>query len=201
MKRLFKIVFFGICDSFFKYRFKRSIKSANQNDEIYLVDIDNTLADTWPSLRDYVYKNESHRYKSLSIFIGMRNFILDKARSKHKVIFISARSYLDYFSTCKWLTANKLKADCVILVRNAEDKLKYINELLNRRVPVVYIDDLSYGHESGMMKLYEKVIFKLNGMPVKYLGIKEIELINSTYETSNQGAKESIPHHQNYNSN
>lgn len=201
MKRLFKVVVFGICNLYFKYRFRRSIKNTVQNQEIYLVDIDNTLADTWPSLRDYVYRNENHRYGSLSIFIGMRNFILDKTRTRQKVIFISARSYLDYFSTRKWLAANGLKADCVVLVRRAEDKLDYINELLSRGVSVVYIDDLSYGHEFGVMKLYEKVILKLKEMPIKYLGVKEIELINSAYETSNQDTKENSAYHQNYSSN
>lgn len=201
MKRLFKVIIYGAFDLFFKYRFKRCIKNIDQKDVVYLVDIDNTLADTWPSLKNYVYRNENHRYGSLSIFIGMRNFILDKMRSEKKVVFISARWYLDYFSTLKWLSGNGLEANNVILVNRAEDKLGYIKELLNRGIAVVYIDDLSYGHEYGEVRLYEKMILKLNELPIEYLGVKEIELINSAYETSNKGIKKNIPHHQNYSSN
>ncbi|WP_449440724.1 hypothetical protein [Pedobacter steynii] len=201
MKRLFKVVFFGVCNWYFKYRFRKSIKSVDEKGEVYLVDIDNTLADTWPSLQQYVYRSESHRYESLSIFIGMRKFLLDKTKSKKRIIFISARSYLDYFSTRKWLSANGLNPHCIILVRRAEDKLDYINELLNKGISTIYIDDLSYGHEFGEMKLYEKVISKLKKLPIKYLGVKEIELINSAYETSNKGAKKGITYFKNYSSN
>lgn len=201
MKRLFKLIIYGAFDLLFKYRFKRYIKNIDQRDKVYLVDIDNTLADTWPSLRNYVYRNENHRYGSLSIFLGMRNFILDKMEMKKRVIFISARSYLDYFSTLKWLSNNGLKSASVILVNRAEDKLSYIKMLLNRGVAVVYIDDLSYGHEYGEVRLYEKMIVKVKELEVEYLGVKEIELINSAYETSNKGIKKNISHHQNYSSN
>jgi len=201
MKRLFKVIIYGAFDLLFKYRFKRYIKNIDQRDEVYLVDIDNTLADTWPSLRNYVYRNENHRYGSLSIFLGMRNFILDKMEMKKRVIFISARSYLDYFSTLKWLSNNGLKSASVILVNRAEDKLSYIKMLLNRGVAVVYIDDLSYGHEYGEARFYEKMILKVKELQVEYLGVKEIELINSAYETSNKGIKKNIAHHQNYSSN
>ncbi|NRF37254.1 hypothetical protein [Pedobacter foliorum] len=201
MKRLFKVIIYGAFDLFFKYRFKRCIKDVDLKDRVYLVDIDNTLADTWPSLRDYVYRNENHRYGSLSIFLGMRNFILDKMKMKKCVIFISARSYSDYFSTRKWLSNNGLKSANVILVNKAEDKLNYIKMLLNKGIAVVYIDDLSYGHEHGEVRLYEKMILKIKELPVEYLGVKEIELINSAYETSNKGIKKNISYHQNYSSN
>jgi FMN phosphatase YigB (HAD superfamily) len=186
MKRLIKVIVYRTFDLFFRYRFNRCIRNLNQNDKVYLVDIDNTLADTWPSLQNYVYHSENHRYGSLSIFIGMRNYILDKIKDQHKVVFISARSYLDYFSTHRWLAENGLTSYDVILVNRAEDKLAYIHELLHREIAVVYIDDLSYGHEYGEVRLYDKMILKLNALPVEYLGVKEIELINSAYATSSK---------------
>ena len=201
MKRLFKVIVYRTFDLFFRYHFKRCIKNLNQKDRVYLVDIDNTLADTWPSLHDYVYRNENHRYRSLSIFLGMRNFILDKIKDKERVVFISARGYLNYFSTLKWLSENGLKSINVILVNRAEDKLAYIHELLQREIAVVYIDDLSYGHEFGVVRMYEKMILKLDTLPVEYLGLKEIELINSTYANSSKGVKKDIPNRQNYISN
>jgi hypothetical protein len=201
MKRLFKGIVYGTFDLFFRYRFNGYIKNLNHKKKVYLVDIDNTLADTWPSLQDYVYRNENHRYGSLSIFIGMRNFLLDKIKDGENVVFISARSYLNYFSTQKWLYENGLKTHNVILVNRAEDKLAYILDLIHREIAVVFIDDLSYGHEYGEVRLYEKMILKLSALPVEYLGVKEIELINSAYATSNKGVKTDIPYRQNYNSN
>ncbi|MBG6234385.1 hypothetical protein IWX76_000940 [Pedobacter sp. CAN_A7] len=201
MKQLIKVIVYRTFDLFFRYRFNRCIKNLNKKDKVYLVDIDNTLADTWPSLQNYVYRNDNHRYGSLSIFIGMRNFILEKIQDKDRVVFISARGYLNYFSTLKWLSGNGLNSINLILVDRAEDKLAYITELLERKIAVVYIDDLSYGHEYGEVRLYEKMLLKLNTLPVEYLGVKEIELINSAYATSNKGIKKDIPNCQNYISN
>jgi len=201
MKQLFKVFVYGAFDLFFRYRFKRCIKDVDKKDTVYLIDIDNTLADTWPSLQNYVYRNENHRYGSLSIFLGMRNFVLDKMSAEKCVVFISARGYLDYYSTRKWLSGNGLRSNNIILVNRVEDKLTYIKESLNRGMAVVYVDDLSYGHEYGEVRLYEKMIIKLKELPVEYLGVKEIELINSAYETSSKGIKETISHHQNYSRN
>lgn len=195
MKRLIKYFFFALIGSLFKVRFRWLIRKVDEQSSVYLVDIDNTLANTWPSLKDYVYKNENHRYRSLPIFMGMRDFIRSKAGQNVKVIFISARSYFSYRVTCRWLISNGLSGDEVILVAKPDDKLEYISELLYRRINVVYIDDLSHSHELGMMQLYEELILDLKQLPIQYLGVNEIELINSDYEAINQSVKESIPDH------
>lgn len=197
MKQFFKIIVFGFFGLYFKYRFRRCTQ-IDRKKKIYLFDIDNTLADTWPSLRDYVYRNENHRYESLSIFRGMRNFIINKIADNEKVIFISARSYLNYLSTLKWLRSNGLPADSVILVERPIDKLDYIRELLSRNIEVVYVDDLSHSHEFGEMKLYDNLIMSLRDLPIAYIGIDEIELINSTYEINNPDTEKGIPNNQNY---
>jgi hypothetical protein len=182
MKRLFKHLYFGLFDRVFKSKFNRIIGNLDPLVPVYLVDIDNTLADTWPSLCGEVYDNERDRYRSLSVFLGMRKLIVHK-RTMAKVIFISARGYLNYQVTKRWLESCGLEGCELILVAKAADKMYYLKTLTSRGNPVVYIDDLSYNHEHGDLKLYHEMILELKDLPVTYLGLKEIELINSNCES------------------
>jgi len=186
MKALIRFWLYGVLDTWFRYRFRRMLDRADDRTKVYLVDIDNTLAHSWPSLQQYVYRNEQHRYASLPIFIGMRNFILDKIRQRHRVVFISARSYQSYFTTCKWLISCGIRASELILVPGANLKLFYINYLISKGIPVVYIDDLSYNHEHGEVKLYDDLIREVSCMSIDYFGIREIDLINSNDEFTHQ---------------
>lgn len=178
MKELFKRIYYGFFSGLFKLKFHRIKASLKPWIPVYLVDIDNTLADTWPSLRELVYDKEQDRYRSLSVFLGMRKLIVSK-RELAKVIFISARSFLSYRTTGQWLRSCGLEGCELILVAHAADKMYYIKTLISKGFSVVYIDDLSYNHEHGEMKLYDELIQEINGLPLTYLGIKEIELINS----------------------
>lgn len=195
MKAFFKLCVYKVLDAWFRYRFRRMVRSADDLTKVYLVDIDNTLAHTWPSLQHYVYRNEQQRYASLPIFIGMRNFILDKIRHRHRVVFISARSYLSYFTTCKWLISCGISANEVILVPGANLKLFYIRYLISRGISVVYIDDLSYNHEHGEMKLYDDLIMEVSGLSIDYFGIREIDLINSNHEFIHQNSEKVLQDH------
>src|SRR5215217_1354335 len=198
MKQLIKPAIFSIISLLFKVRFNWLIRNVEKNSCVYLVDIYNTLAHTWPSLKDYVYSGENYRYRSLPIFIGMRNFISNKISGNAKVIFISARSYLSYSVTSDWLISNGLPGDKLILVAKPDHKLDYIIELLYRNIRVVYIDDLSHSHELGTVKLYEELILGLKELPIQYLGVNEIALINSDYEINNQNIKKTFQDHPNY---
>jgi hypothetical protein len=86
---------------------------------------------------------------------------------------------LSYRTTQQWLRSCGLDGCDLILVASAADKMYYIKTLISNDLTVVYIDDLSYNHEHGAMKMYHELIQELNGLPLTYLGIKEIELINS----------------------
>ncbi|WP_342328502.1 hypothetical protein [Pedobacter sp. FW305-3-2-15-E-R2A2] len=182
MKGLFKRIYYGFFSRLFKWKFHRIKASLKPLVPVYLVDIDNTLADTWPSLQELVYDKEQDRYRSLSVFLGMRKLIVCK-RKVAKVIFISARGFLSYRTTRQWLRSCGLEGCDLILVAHAADKMYYIKTLISMELPVVYIDDLSYNHEHGDMKLYDELIQEVNGLPLTYLGIKEIEIINSNKKT------------------
>jgi hypothetical protein len=186
MRRLIKTAIYQGFDYYFKLRFRRFLKSNGAGGRVYLVDIDNTLADTWPSLQHYVYRNERHRYQSLSVFIGMRNYILSKLRNHDRVVFLSARGYFNYRTTQQWLVSCGILADELILVANAFEKLFYVHALISGGLEVIYVDDLSYNHEYGEVRLYDDLICSLNKLPITYMGIEQITLINSVYEGRNQ---------------
>lgn len=169
---------------------KRATKQGSGN-KVYMVDIDNTLADTWPSLKDRIYPAENQRYRTLSIFLGMRRYLLD-VQEQNQVIFISARNYWTYGTTRRWLKDCGLKNCTLILVPGAMEKISFLLYLLKRDIPVVYIDDLSYNHEHGEVKMYDLMIPILNRLPITYMGLKEIEQINSNYEAHHQDSKKTI---------
>ncbi|AOM75924.1 hypothetical protein [Pedobacter steynii] len=197
MKRLFKALYYWIFACFFQLKFNSIASRLQQRVPVYLVDIDNTLADTWPSLRDRVYLRDRDRYRSLSVFIGMRKLIAEQLK-KAKVIFISARSYRCYKATAEWLQSCGFEGAELILVTKAEDKMYYIKTLVLKGLELVYIDDLSYNHEHGELKLYHELIRELKDLPLTYLGIKEIESINSNYEINHQDTQKTFQDFSNY---
>ena len=149
--------------------------------KIYVFDIDNTLANTWPSLLVGNYENEKVRLESLAVFINMRNFILSRYRID-SVLFISNRSVLQYFTTIKWLKSMEINVTTLnlILVENPKAKLYYL-KVLSKHNDVVYIDDLSYGHENGKVSLYSEVICELKGIKMKYFGMDVIDRFNKKH--------------------
>ena len=58
-------------------------------EKIYIFDIDNTIANTWPSFLQS-YETLEERLSSLAVFHKMREHILDISS---KVIFLTARPY------------------------------------------------------------------------------------------------------------
>lgn len=194
MKRLARTVYHGVGRLYFRLRFHWLVSGLHAHTQLYLVDIDNTLAHSWPSLREGCHSRENERYRSLPVFIGMRRFLLEKIGQRAEVIFISARSFLNYNATRDWLRGNGLPGNKVILVARPEDKLKYILELLHREMEVIYIDDLSYGHEHGTVCLYDQLILSVKELPLSYLGINEISVINSNEAAGNKSAETLIPY-------
>jgi len=192
MKRLLKTIYYVCGRVVFILELRRAVRKLGDDQKVYLVDIDNTLADTWPSLKDRIYHCENQRYQTLSIFIGMRKYVLE-TQKLHKVIFISARNYLAYGTTKRWLEECGIEGCKLILVPEAMEKIYFLLELIMLKKEVVFIDDLSYNHEHGEVKSYDLMLSILDQLPLTYLGINEIEIINSAHEAHHQGLKKTIP--------
>jgi hypothetical protein len=161
--------------------FKRFIQRL-QNDArpvVWLVDIDNTLADTWPTIQQQ-WAGEQQRYRSIPPLKGMIQQVMNRPADAD-VIFLTARNYIYHDATIAWLQAQGLDAgkENVILVPKGKDKLPYIRAAVQKK-KVVYYDDLSYNHENGEIKIYHDVIAAVQQLPLQYIGLAQINAINQT---------------------
>ncbi|MBS1671490.1 MAG: hypothetical protein JST94_08570 [Bacteroidetes bacterium] len=156
-----------------------------------MVDIDNTIADSWHSLMPpYIWPNEQERIKSLATFIGMNFFLTTILKNNNnQVIFFSARSIFSYKTTCNWLKSNGLitNNNQVVITRTASTKYFFIKNIFFKVKKIIYIDDLSHKHETGQIVLFENVLRNIKKLARKntsiiYLGIPFIEKINKNYD-------------------
>lgn len=181
MKTWLSCVIKKIIHRFFFTTFIRAIAKATPDKHIYFIDLDNTIADTWPTLVNNIYANESERLASLAVFIGMRKKVLDiLSDERNFVLFVSARSYFSLRDTRDWIKSIGiiLPQENVIIVGHPMDKLDFIQYAIKKGFEITYIDDLSYNHERGVVKYHYDVINKVRDLGISYLNLNEIALIN-----------------------
>jgi hypothetical protein len=142
--------------------------------KVSVFDIDNTIADTWPSLLNanlFDQKSEVKRYLSLPILSSFYPIIKSiVSKDDTTILFLSARSSNMYLVTKEWLKDKQLwnnRAN-LIIVQTPNDKLKYLSELSLKISNVEYYDDLSYNHENGEVLFYSSVIEKVKKMNIHY---------------------------------
>jgi len=181
MGKIKKIVIF-LCRIYFHTVFKLKLK-LNKRKWVYVFDIDNTIAHTWPSFLDN-YKSERDRYLKLSIFVNMRRLVMKvyNKRRTRKVIFLTARNYLQYFTTYKWLKSNSFPLSFfdLILTHNAQEKVKLLKRFGEKGYNIVFVDDMTYNHETGEMKYYTNSIKELRESKVHYFGNISINKFNNS---------------------
>ncbi len=136
---------------------------------IYFVDIDNTIANTHPTLLDSDL-SDKERLLSLECIMPMVDLIIRNQSHNRVFIFITARSYFNYEVTRKWLRINGLPNNHgnVILVKDAKHKVDLIASTYVAHRTIV-IDDMSYNHELGTVKFYDRQIYILKQLKLKYL--------------------------------
>jgi hypothetical protein len=150
------------------------------HDRVFVIDIDNTIADTWPTLLiTNRFSSEKNRYASLEPFISIKDFIdNDLCKISDKKIFLSARDHRNFDVTLSWLKDNGFFDDNseLYLVPNAYSKIPYLKSLILFKFSIVYLDDLSYNHENGEVRFYESIIeFAMKSKYIKYIGYKQIQ--------------------------
>ena len=148
---------------------------------LWIVDIDNTVARSWPSFLEK-HVSEAGRLASIRPLEGMCGRVREAACSGARVVFMTVRPYWAYFITRRWLSAQGLPSGVwnVVLVRTPEEKLELLRAgLIRCRSRVVeYYDDLSSRQETGKVEFYSDLIERARGLPLKYVGYEEIAAIN-----------------------
>ena len=167
--RLTKKIIYQIIFQFFflKFFFLKFFEN-----RIIIFDIDNTVANTWPSLLKK-NMNEKERLSNLKPFENIVKLILNYNKNGEKIIFMSARDYRFYNITKSWIKNNCIKNFDLILVSNVYEKLKLLKIFKNKNI--TFYDDLSYSHENEVTLFYEDVLRKLKELNnVKHIGYNEL---------------------------
>jgi hypothetical protein len=167
---------------YYQIKFSRIIYSLNTKKNLVFIDIDNTIADTWPTLKSTKFKNEFERHLNIPVHFGMKKFIESNFKNdNYKIIYLSARNYRFIGVTNKWLSTNEFNINdfSVVLVNKPSLKLYFLKKAINNNFNVIYIDDLSYNHENYKVKFYTPIISIIEKMKITYIGYDKILEINN----------------------
>ena len=164
----------------------RRVKNKNYK-KIFVFDLDNTLVNTWagfnhnngsPSFLSYFLI-----FKKAKVFPQMSKLLHSIDTNNNKIIFLSARDSVFYFTTKNWLSNNlSIGNYSLILVNGADRKLNILSNL-SQIGNVFYFDDLSYGHETGTIYFYNNLIGQVRELPIKYYDFTFISRFNNRYLT------------------
>ncbi len=175
MKLIFKFFFRALQHFLFKTIVIKATKP------LLVLDIDNTLADTWPSFSKK-WKSEVDRHKNLAPLKSVICYIKSKYPvDSYEWVFLTSRSYNLRNATIDWLVNQGLSAgnSNVILVQNPSEKIELIKKVIKHKI--IYFDDLSYNHENGEVKFYSELIKQCQEFSnVEYFGYYDIvKLLNN----------------------
>jgi hypothetical protein len=144
-----------------------------------VVDIDNTVAITWPSLLPPVL-SASQRLRTLPVHAGARQWVLSAmARGEH-VAFLSARPSSSRRDTEFWLQAVLgVPAQVpVFLVSSAQRKRPFWRLAARHPGGATVVDDLSFGHETGEVAHDDSGAALVLALGLRYVGYGELQAIN-----------------------
>ena len=157
----------------------------------YIFDIDNTLCNTWPTLRVirtklifFRFIDETRRISNIPIFENMATCVKRrKKRGDSNVYFLSARHWSLWPVTYLYLIRHIgfFNPSHLILVPSAKLKIVSYDRFLRLFIgPIVVVDDLSYNTEVGETLFYHDVIeyLKANHLRIRYVGKEKIDYIN-----------------------
>jgi len=172
----------ALCQRFFHQLVTQKTRSLKRSNTVryFFFDIDNTLADAWPSFL-VPWPSQNQRVASLAVFINMRKWVLLLQQfPNNQIFFITARSYATWRTTRNWLVENQLSASWsnTIITNTPDEKLKIIRQIAAHSSRVYWIDDLSYNHERGTVLYYDQVIEKIKNTSIRYFGVTTINQIN-----------------------
>lgn len=181
MKRIIYFIYNTIYKLYFVNKFKKELSKVKS--DIYIFDIDNTIANTWPSFL-LGYTDQKERLSSLAIFYNMRKHIMELKAMNKEIFFLTARPYTVYNLTYKWLESMDIIDDKnkLFLVSKPYEKIELLKKFPNKKI--IFYDDFTYNHEKGEMKYYQSEINEVDVLSnVKYNDVEKInKIIEGKYE-------------------
>lgn len=175
LSSLIKRAAFGLINPIFRVLFSIAVRASKK--KILVVDIDNTIADTWKTIGQ---KNTSEyaRLINLELLKGTKEFI---DQTDATVIFLTARNYRHVPVTRQWLENQGFIVDIfhMIFVLEAHQKVSYLKKIAHKK-EVIFIDDLSFNHEKGAVEFYKTTIDAVKKLPITYYDYNFILDINKS---------------------
>jgi hypothetical protein len=189
-----------------KWYFNRQFKKAftDDYDVFWVVDIDNTIADSWKKMTpqyDGQFRSVSDKMMRFEPFESMQKHF-QTVSPRTRIVFLTARQYIRYFVTKRWLKKHGFEQanSVLVLVEKMKDKAPLLEGVVKNyfakktppqylgdfdhqmgitpsestHYPVIYFDDLSYNHENGEVLYYEDVIAAVQKIPIRYVGYDEL---------------------------
>lgn len=177
MREIIKGFYNPFMQFYFNYRLK-SFTKAKKNSSYLVLDIDNTIANTWTNLKDFK-KGRTSYFLNIKPLTGTLNYI-NKHFSDVPIVFISNRNIIDYKVTKKWLklVGFNMNNNLLIVTNNPIDKIQYL-KYLSEKFEIDYFDDLSYNHENGHLLYFEQVLLEISKLNLKYYDYEFILKLNT----------------------
>jgi hypothetical protein len=145
---------------------------------LVVLDIDNTLADSWPTYAQG-WPDERRRLDAIEPLPGVKAAAHDAAIARgDAVMFLSHRSVRHWLRTFRWLRRHGFAATPlnVVLVADPADKVAHLRRCV-RAADVVYWDDLSHSHEHGEAAFHHELIATVRSLPLEYVGWDDIRAV------------------------
>ena len=182
MKRIKYIIrhfFTSIFNSYMKLILFFSLFFSKKNQPIFVFDLDNTIANTWPSFLD-TYPSEYSRLKNLKPFPKMVD-CFQAMQSNYKCIVLTARHSIYYPVTIQWLKSHVASISIfnIFLCKTPRNKVNLLKLFIKKFSKVIYIDDLTYNQENGEEKLYKDIISTVKKLNLIYLDNNVIKTIQN----------------------
>lgn len=165
---------------------------------VLVLDIDNTLADAWPSFLQ-ASASERERLAGLRALPGMKAATVGgragSGDGEPVVVFVSHRALWHWGTTRSWLRnmGYEVSIESLVLVSDPAEKIGHLRRLVgpagrggrSSGAPgaLTYWDDLSHGTEHGETKLYDHVVREVHklaessGRRLTYHGLDDIEAV------------------------
>ncbi len=172
-RRMLYIIFYLTFIIRFCLKFMKRRKSG-----LLFIDIDNSIANTWPILGSANINILEIAPLENSIEFLKSNF----DSNFYEMVFLSHREIYDFNETVSWLKLffNKtINAGDLYFVPYPSWKLLYFKFAVKRMYQVVIFDDLSFNHENGIVKYYDSVLAKIDILDVKHYNFQFIQKLNS----------------------
>lgn len=138
--------------------------------KIFFVDLDNTLANTWPQRLNM----ETFNWGDLPLHSRVLDFVKDySSQHKFEIVVLSARPLSARHETSNWLTKiADLKAVPFFLTPDAMSKRKYFMFARQLNKLGAIMDDCSHSHEFGSVQFYDLLIHEILSLNTHFFDYK-----------------------------